>query len=83
MSRAAIDKYQRYVHEILHLEEGKCPICNIAKQRRARHSPIDPKEAIYETRLYGKTFFDAVESGRGNLCKGVGGLVCATAIKNT
>ena len=33
-------------------------------------------------KLYGKTSFDTVESGRGNLCKGVGGLVYATAIKD-
>ncbi len=67
----------------MHLEgKGKCPICNIAKQRRARHSHIDPEKATYEIKLYGKTSFDTVESGRENLCEGVGGLVYATAIKD-
>ena len=60
-------KYERYCHEIMHLHgKGKCPICNVAKQRRARHSPVKPKDAVYEVKLYGKTSFDTVESGKEN-----------------
>ncbi len=83
MSKQAIRKYADYCHEILHLHgNGKCDICNVAKQRRARHSPVLPKDAIYELKLYGKTSFDTVESGMMNLCTGVGGLVYATAIRD-
>ena len=83
MSKLARQRYADYCHEILHLHgNGKCPICNVAKQRRARHSAVKPKDEIYELKLYGKTSFDTVESGMMNLCTGVGGLVYATAIRD-
>ena len=52
MSKQAIQKHADYCHEVLHLHgNGKCPICNVAKQRRARHSPVLRKDAVYELKL--------------------------------
>ena len=59
LSPLAKKRYEAYYHGILHLgSHGKCEICDIAKQRRARHSAISESDQVYETKLFGKTSFD-------------------------
>ena len=83
LTKLSQDRYNEYYHEILHLGNcGNCEICNVAKQRRKYHKPIKPSEADYATKMYEKTMFDTVETGKENLCKGINGYAYGTAVKD-
>ena len=84
LTKLSQDRYNDYYHEILHLGGcGNCEICNVAKQRRKQHKAIKPSEANYATRrIYEKTMFDTVETGRDGLCKGINGYAYGTAVKD-
>ena len=83
LSPLARKRHEAYYHGILHLgSHGKCDICDVAKQRRARHSAVPESKKVYETVLFGKTSFETLETGKHNLCKGVGGKVYALCPKD-
>ena len=83
LTKMSLDRYNAYYHEILHLGGcGNCEICNVAKQRRHKQTAVKPEDTYRATKMYEKTMFDTVESGRDNLCKGVNGFTYGTAVKD-
>ena len=57
-------------------------MCNVAKRRRHKHKAVKPEDTHHATKMYEKTMFDTVESGRDNLRKGVNGFAYGTAVKD-